>query len=558
MTSGSGSARPPRAARAAERPRTPPGAARRPRAGRLCGVGVGPGDPELLTVKAARAIAAADVIAYPSARHGDSVARRIAAPHVREGHVELLLRFPVTTELTDHPGGYEAALAAFYDAASAELAAHLDGGRDVAILCEGDPLFYGSYMYFHERLAPRYETTVIPGVTAFSAAAAAAGAPLVKRDDVFVALPGTLPPDVLAARLREADAAVVMKLGRTFPQVREAARAAGVAARGVYVERASSERERLAPLEQVDADGVPYMSLVLVPTANAARAGTRADACRAVARAAADGDGARTTPAGPADRGCAPRTGSVAVVGLGPAGPEWLTPEASEALAAADELVGYGPYLARVPARPGQRRHASENRVEAQRARHALELAAGGAQVAVVSSGDPGIFAMASAVLEQVEAGNGRFAAVEVRVVPGLSAMQAAAARVGAPLGHDFCAISLSDRLKPWEAIERRLDAAGAGDFVLALYNPASRSRRAQLERARGLLLRHRAPDTPVVVARAVGAPQESIAVTTLGALDLDAVDMRTLLIVGSSQTRVLADGDGAPPRVYTPRSYPA
>jgi precorrin-2 C20-methyltransferase/precorrin-3B C17-methyltransferase len=500
------------------------------RAGRLLGVGVGPGDPELLTVKAARAIAAADVVAYPSARHGRSVAREIAAPHLRPDQVELLLRFPVTTELTEHPGGYAAALAAFYDAACEQLAAHLDAGRDVALLCEGDPLFYGSYMYVHERLAPRYETTVIPGVTAFSAAAAAAGAPLVKRDDVFVALPGTLPQDVLAAHLREADAAVVMKLGRTFPKVRAAAEAAGVAARGVYVERASSERQRLAPLDAVEADGVPYMSLVLVPTANEAREGSRADGRRA---------------------------GSVAVVGLGPAGPEWLTPEARAELAAAQELVGYGPYLARVPERVGQRRHASENRVEAERARHALELAAAGARVAVVSSGDPGIFAMASAVLEQVEAGDGAFAGVDVRVVPGLSAMQAAAARVGAPLGHDFCVISLSDRLKPWEAIERRLDAAGAADFALALYNPASRSRRKQLERAREVLLRHRDGATPVVVARAVGAPEESVTVATLGGLELDAVDMRTLLIVGSSTTRTIARESG-PPHVYTPRRYPA
>jgi precorrin-2 C20-methyltransferase/precorrin-3B C17-methyltransferase len=508
--------------------------------GRLFGVGVGPGDPELLTLKAARTLSEVDVVAYPSARHGNSVARRIAAPYLRADHVELLLQFPVTTELTTHPGGYEAALAEFYDGAAAELAEHLDAGRDVAILCEGDPLFYGSYMYFHERLAPRYETLVVPGVTAFSAAAAAAGAPLVKRDDVFMALPGTLPADALAERLREADAAVVMKLGRTFPKVREAAERAGVAERGVYVERASSEAERIAPLADVG-DEVPYMSLVLVPTVTVPAGGE----ARLGAAAASGGDGARGA-------------GSVAVVGLGPAGPQWLTPEARAELAAADALVGYAPYLARVPARAGQARHASDNRVEAERARHALELAAGGARVAVVSSGDPGIFAMASAVLEQVEQANGdpRLAHVEVRVVPGLSAMQAAAARVGAPLGHDFCVISLSDRLKPWDAIERRLEAAGAADLVLALYNPASRTRRAQLERAVEVLGRHRAPETPVVVARAVGAPEESVTVATLGALDLDMVDMRTLLIVGSSMTRTIANGGGTP-RVYTPRSYP-
>jgi precorrin-2 C20-methyltransferase / precorrin-3B C17-methyltransferase len=515
------------------------------RSGRLFGVGVGPGDPELLTHKAARAIADADVIAYPSARHGKSVARRIAAPYLREDHLEVLLQFPVTTELTTHPGGYDAALHEFYDEAAAELAEHLDAGRDVAILCEGDPLFYGSYMYFHERLAPRYETTVIPGVTAFSAAAAAAGTPLVKREDVFVAVPGTLPADVLAERLRGADAAVVMKLGRTFPKVRGAIEQAGVGERAVYVERASSDAERIAPLAEVDGR-VPYMSLVLVPTA--ARPGEEPPRTDATADAAA-----------PAANGAAAR-GSVAVVGLGPAGPEWLTPEAQAELAAADDVVGYAPYVARVPERPGQRRHASDNRVELERAHHALELAAGGARVAVVSSGDPGIFAMASAVLEALEQRDPGAAPVEVRVVPGVSAMQAAAARVGAPLGHDFCVVSLSEQLKPWDAIERRLDAAGAADMALALYNPASRTRREQLARAREVLLRHRAPATPVVVARAVGAPEETVTVTTLDALDVerDLVDMRTLLIVGSSTTRVLASGNGGPPRVYTPRRYPA
>ena len=507
-----------------------------PGPGRLFGVGVGPGDPELLTHKAARAIADADVIAYPSARHGKSVARRIAAPYLREDHVEVLLRFPVTTELTTHPGGYDAALHEFYDAAAAELAEHLDAGRDVAILCEGDPLFYGSYMYFHERLAPRFATTVIPGVTAFSAAAAAAGTPLVKREDVFVAIPGTLPPEAIQERLAGADAAVVMKLGRTFPKVREAAARACVAERAIYVERASSDAERVAQLADVEGS-VPYMSLVLVPTA--ARPGEEA----ADARGA--GAGAH---------------GSLAVVGLGPAGPEWLTPEARAELAAAEHVVGYAPYVARVPERPGQRRHASDNRVELERARHALELAAGGARVAVVSSGDPGIFAMASAVMEALEE-DPAHAHVDVRVIPGLSAMQAAAARVGAPLGHDFCVLSLSDQLKAWETIERRLDAAGAGDFALALYNPASKTRREHLPRVRELLLRHRAPDTPVVVARAVGAPEETVTVTTLGALDLDAIDMRTLLIVGSSTTRVLASGNGARGGrvlLYTPRRYPA
>ena len=491
-------------------------------AGRLFGVGVGPGDSELVTLKARRVIGAVDVIAYPTAGHGHSVARRIAAPYFRGDQLEAPLTFPGTTGQTDHPGGYEAALREFYDLCAAEIARHLDAGRDVAVLCEGDPFFYGSYMYIHDRLAPRYATEVVPGVTSFSAAAAAAGTPLARRDDVLTVLPGTLDPDVLAARMRTSDATVVLKLSREFDGVRDAAERAGVAERGVYVERASTDRQRVEPLRDVH-DDPPYMSLLLVPAAVAGANGHRGG-------------------------------GVVSVVGLGPAGPDWLTPEAQAELAAADALVGYAPYLARVPERRGQRRVGSDNRVEAERARAALALAAGGERVAVVSSGDPGIFAMAAAVLEAVDVDG---VSVEVRVVPGLSAMQAAAARVGAPLGHDFCVLSLSDQLKPWDVIERRLDAAGAADLALALYNPASRTRSEQLKRARSVLLRHRARDTPVVVARAVGTGEEAVTVTTLGGLDAAVVDMRTLLIVGSSTTRVIANG-AQPPRVYTPRRYPA
>lgn len=502
-----------------------------PRLGRLFGVGVGPGDPELMTIKARNAIEAADVIAYPGAEHGKSVARRIAEPYLRESQIDLPLHYPVTTGDTDHPGGYEAAMSEFYDAAAAAVAQHLDRGLDVAVLCGGDPFLYGSYMYLHDRLAARYEAVVIPGVTSFSAAAASAGTPLVRRDDVLTILPGTLSAEELAERLEGSDAAVVLKLGRTFEKVRDAARRADVAERGVYVERASSTEERSSALEDVEGK-VPYMSLVLIPSA--------------------------TVPGPPATASAThdnqTHTGRLAVVGLGPAGSQWLTPEAAAELSAAEHLVGYGPYLARVPEQAGQHRHVSDNREELDRARHALQLAAAGSRVAVVSSGDPGIFAMAAAVLEAAER-DGAPADIEISVVPGLSAMQAAAARVGAPLGHDFCVLSLSDQLKPWEVIERRLDAAGAADFVLALYNPASRTRREQLTRALEVLRGHRSDDTPVVVARSVGSDEEAITVTTLGQLDIEIVDMRTLLIVGSSTTR-LVPGDS--PRVYTPRRYPA
>lgn len=488
--------------------------------GRLYGVGVGPGDPELVTVKAQRLIGAADVVAYPTARAKQPIARGAAAPYVRDDQVELPLQYPITTEATDHPEGYAGALRDYYDAGAAAIAAHLDAGRGVVVLCEGDPFLYGSYMYLHERLADRYVTEVVPGIPAFAAASAAAGTPLVQRDEVLSIIPGTLPPADLRARLDSADAAVVMKLGRTFTRVTAALDETGLADGAVYVERASHPGQRVAALRDVDGK-VPYMSLVLAPTG--ARAAARED-----------------------------ERGTVTVVGLGPAGPQWLTPEARGALASAEHVVGYQTYVDRVPVRAGQARHASDNRVEADRARHALELAAGGARVAVVSSGDPGIFAMATAVLEQLEAGNGQYTGVDVRVVPGLSAMQAAAARVGAPLGHDFAVISLSDIRKPWEVVARRLDAAAAADLALALYNPASKTRREQLVAALEVLLRHRAPETPVVMARDVGGDGEHVEITTLGDLPVERVDMRTLLVIGSSQTRVLDGG-----RVYTPRTYP-
>ena len=187
--------------------------------GRLYGVGLGPGDPELITRKAARLIGEADVIAYHSGTHGRSIARSIAAELIPDGALEEPLVYPVTTGTTDHPGGYDGAIADFYDDCAGRLAAHLDAGRIVVVLCEGDPLFYGSYMYLHDRLSEQYAAEVVPGVTSFSAAAAAAAEPLVRRTDVLTILPGTLPEPELARRLADTDGAVIMKLGRTFPSL---------------------------------------------------------------------------------------------------------------------------------------------------------------------------------------------------------------------------------------------------------------------------------------------------------------------------------------------------
>jgi precorrin-2 C20-methyltransferase/precorrin-3B C17-methyltransferase len=481
--------------------------------GTLWGVGLGPGDPELVTVKAARLIAEADVVAYHSARHGRSIARSIAAPYLRDGQIEEHLVYPVTTETTDHPGGYDGAMEDFYRDCAARIATHLDAGRNVALLAEGDPLFYSSYMHMHTRLTQRFAAVIVPGVTSVSAASAATGTPLVQGDEVLTVLPGTLPVAELTRRLADSDAAVVLKLGRSYPAVREALSASGRLHDAFYVERASTPSERVLQAADVDASSVPYFSLAMVA------------------------GGARRPEAG----------SGVAVVGLGPGDTDWMTPHSRRELAAATDLIGYGPYLDRIPTRDGQRRHASDNTDEPARARLACTLAEQGRAVAVVSSGDPGVFAMATAVLEEAK----QWPGVRVRVIPAMTAAQAVASRVGAPLGHDYAVISLSDRLKPWDVIAARLTAAAQADLVLAIYNPASKSRRWQVGAMRDLLLAHRDPGTPVVIGRDVSGADEEVRVVRLADLDPSTIDMRCLLIVGSSQTQWYDD------RVFTPRRYP-
>ena len=248
-------------------------------------------------------------------------------------------------------------------------------------------------------------------------------------------------------------------------------------------------------------------------------------------------------------------TGSLTVVGLGPGDPLLLTASAQAALDAAEDLIGYIPYVARVPERAGLTRHASDNRVEVDRARHALDLAASGRRVAVVSGGDPGVFAMAAAVFEAVEHGDPAWRRLAITVEPGITAMLAAAARLGAPLGGDFCALSLSDNLKPWDVITARLDAVLRADLVVCLYNPISKARPWQLGRALGIAAEIRAPHTPVIFARAVTRPDEAIRVMTLAeARDAEA-DMATMVILGASTTRLIERAPGEPPFVYTPRS---
>ena len=247
-------------------------------------------------------------------------------------------------------------------------------------------------------------------------------------------------------------------------------------------------------------------------------------------------------------------SGSLVVVGLGPGEARFLTPEAANALADADALYGYLSYLDRVPAREGQTRHASDNREELARAGAALAHAADGAKVAMVSGGDPGVFAMAAAVIEAIEAGPDQWRALDLKIVPGITAMLAVAAKAGAPLGHDFCAISLSDNLKPWETVERRLKLAAQAGFVIALYNPVSKARPWQLDKAFDLLRAALPGTVPVLFGRAVGRADESLRVVPLSRARGEFADMATCIIIGSAETRVV-ERLGLPALVYTPRS---
>lgn len=248
-------------------------------------------------------------------------------------------------------------------------------------------------------------------------------------------------------------------------------------------------------------------------------------------------------------------TGTLVIAGLGPGDATLVTPQVTEALRVATDIVGYFPYVSRIPARPGLTLHPSDNRVELQRAQHALEMVAEGRHVVVVSSGDPGVFAMAAAVFEAIDSGPQHWRALQIDVLPGITAMLAASARVGAPLGHDFCAINLSDNLKPWALIEKRLRLAAEADFAMAFYNPRSNARPDGFARVLEVLNDACGDARPVIFARAVSTPQEQIRIVSLPEARPEMADMRTMVLVGTSLSRLI-ERDGLP-FVYTPRSVP-
>ncbi len=249
--------------------------------------------------------------------------------------------------------------------------------------------------------------------------------------------------------------------------------------------------------------------------------------------------------------------GRLDVVGIGPGDAALVTPAARQALDEAALLFGYAPYLARIPLRPGQTHHASDNREEMARAAAALDAALAGHRVAMVTGGDPGVFAMAAAVCEAIEAGNPAWRNIDVAIHPGITAMLALAARAGAPLGHDFCAISLSDNLKPWPVVEQRLAAAATSGFAIALYNPISRARPWQLGAAFACLGEHLPPEVPVIFGHAVARPAEQVVIVTLAEAAAQPASMASCIIIGTRETRIVGR-PGRPPLAYTPRRLSA
>ena len=478
-------------------------------------------------------------MAYHAGAGKQSNARRIAAGLIPAGAIEEELRLPGHHRHTDHPGGYAGAMAEFYEQCAARLAAHLEAGRTVVLLAEGDPLFYGSYMYMHDRLVrPRFPTEVVPGVPAFAAATAAVAAPLVRQTDVLTILPGTLPEPELARRLADTDGAIIMKLGRTFPAVRSALEQAGRLEHAVYVERASMPAERWLPVADVDPATVPYFSLIVVPGDSASRG--RADRLRLGTKPRAGAASATRAPR----RGTAGRRASARARRLadprgggraGRGGPRRRLRAVRRPGAAAGGAA---------PARVGQHRRDGPG---AARARPGRARASGSPSCPAATRACSGWRRRCSR-----RPRTRRTPRCAIRVLPGLSAVQAVAARAGAPIGGDFAVLSLSDRLKPWSVIERaaargRRGRPRAGDLQPGLAVAHRPGRRTRAEAPARAPARRTPWSWSGVTSAGPGSPST---VTTLArARRRTSVDMKCLLIVGASSTRRTASG-----RVWTPR----
>jgi precorrin-2 C(20)-methyltransferase len=496
--------------------------------GRFWAIGVGPGDPELLTLKAVRILNQVQVIyhAGPEPRRGR--AWEIVARHLRpDQESRIVLTAAMSTVSTSDWRGH-------YRPAVEQIAADCRAGRDVAFIAEGDPTLYSTAAHVWQLLAelfPEVPIEVVPGVTSITAAAARLAWPLAQKDEPLVVLPAGYHAADLRRWLDDAPNVCLMKPTAALSELTHILKEGSAPRDAVYVENLGRAEEWLTHDLDSAADRRCYFSLVVVK------------------RHADDSDSllARRASEGLQQPSPARRAGRVSVVGLGPGAVDMLTVRAVQTLRQADVIVGYDAYLQSLAAlRLRAEMRGSPIGAEADRARQALELAQHGRNVALVSSGDAGVYGMASLLVESAEA----LPDLEIEISPGVTAALASAALLGAPLGHDFACISLSDLLTPWETIERRLEAAGRGDFVLALYNPVSQRRTWQLPRAREILLRHRGEQTPVGIVDRAYRSECKTRLTTLSELTADGIGMETLLIVGSSQTRTVNG------RMVTPRGY--
>ncbi len=508
--------------------------------GRFHAIGVGPGDPELLTLKAVNILRRVPVVCHAGPEDRRGRAWEAALPHLRPDVVGRTVLTASMSETTAADWRVQ------YRPAVEQIAADCRAGRNVAFVTEGDPTLYSTAIPVWQLLgeiAPEVPLEIVPGVSSITAAAARAGWPLARGEEPLLIAPAGYQVARLERWLAEFPNLCLVKPARAMPQLLRAVEARG--AEAAYVEELGNARELITTDLRSVAERRSYFSLILVrqsrsslsPLPRVEGEGVRGDSPR----------GTRT----PSSPSLSPEAGEkgerLCVIGLGPGDPRLLTCQADEALRQADVILGYDAYL-RALASLGLRAELRPSPIgaEADRARQALELAVAGKRVALVSSGDPGVYGMASVLLEHAE----QFPGVSVEVVPGVTAATAAASVLGAPLGHDFACVSLSDLLTPWELIENRLDAAGRADFVLAIYNPISQRRTWQLPRAREVLLRHRRPETVVGLADRAFRPDTRIWLTTLGELSAKGVGMETILLVGNSQTRVVNG------RMVTPRGY--
>jgi precorrin-2 C20-methyltransferase/precorrin-3B C17-methyltransferase len=496
--------------------------------GTLFGVGLGPGDPELITRKAVRVLTEVDWIFLPAGKKsGASFARRIVEPlNLPQSKFRPISLCMARSRQDDR---------AAYRQVAGGILSELQQGKSAAWIAEGDPLFYSTFGHILEeirRRCPSVPIEIVPGVTSLQAAAARAVMPVASLDEKVAVLPAAYGLECLATLLEEFTTVFLIKVHTVFDRLLD--QLAGLSVQAKYVENVGTPEERIvSDLESLRGRELPYFSLVMLQSRRASRR--------------------QPDVSGHLHIGLTlrPSPGTIFVVGLGPGRRDLLTAQAREALAQSEAIVGYSGYFEAIADLVVDKEcHCLPLGQERERSRLAVELAAQGKTVAVISSGDPGIYAMAGIVLEAVEQTSEVSKTSEVCVIPGISAINAVAALLGAPLGHDFAVISLSDLLTPWETIEKRLQGALSADFVVVLLNPKSQGRDWQLGRAREILLGKRDPTTPVGWARNAFRPGQEVCVTTLQELNDAEVDMFTTVIVGNTQTRRLGK------HLITPRKY--